>query len=698
MTTTSNPTGTTPTHTRWDAWLYALTIFISAFLLFQVQPMIAKMILPWFGGTSAVWSTCMLFFQMALLLGYVYAHWLHALPPRRQAIVHSCLLVLSLAVLPVLPNATWKPTDASDPSWLILGLLSVTIGLPYLALSTTSPLLQSWYARRAGSVPYRLFALSNFASMLALLSYPILIEPAFTVRTQSWAWSTGYAVFTISCAAAAWIAARGQNSTRKNEPRVTVPEGPAPTAALRTLWIALAACASTLLLAVTTFLTSDIAAIPFLWVLPLAVYLITFILCFESNKIYHRGVFYPLLVGALGCFAYFLDDDSMGSNMVLIIALLALSLFVCCMVCHGELARLKPHPSRLTGYYVMISIGGAIGGLFVGLLAPNVFNGYHEFPLSLGLCAGLAAYLLFRDWDNVGPAKYRQAVAFVLITAVVGYATYVVKVERYKISGYKAIARNFYGQLRVEDDGKVTEPDAYRKLLHGRIDHGIQMHDPKLRRTPVAYFCEASGIGHAMQARPVGVPWKVGIVGLGAGALAPYGKPGDTFRIYEINPLVLDMANEWFTYLKDTPAKVEVALGDGRLVLEREPSQQFDLLVMDAFSGDSVPVHLITKEAFDTYFRHLKPGGILAVNTSNRYLDLQPVMERAATAFGKKAINFDYWAKDDELLCSSSSWVLLVDGSLAASSEALKTGKVLTPFTKFRMWTDDFSNMLSILQ
>lgn len=687
-----------PTRATWDAWLYALTIFVSAFLLFQVQPMIAKMILPWFGGTSAVWSTCMLFFQMALLLGYVYAHWLHALPPRRQAIVHCGLLLLSLAVLPVLPNAKWKPTDASDPSWPILGLLTVTIGLPYLALSTTSPLLQSWYARRAGAVPYRLFALSNFASMLALLSYPLLIEPALTVKTQSWAWSAGYAVFAISCATAAWMAARGHHSTENREVRITMPLGEAPTLALRAIWIALAGCASTLLLAVTTFLTSDIAAIPFLWVLPLAVYLITFILCFESNRIYHRGVFFPLLVGALGCFAYFRSEASMNLSMPTTIALLALSLFTCCMVCHGELARLKPHPSRLTGYYVMISIGGAIGGLFVGLVAPNLFNAYHEFPLSLILCAGLAAFLLFRDWNSAGPVKFRTAAGLSLAVTVVAYAGWVIKVERVNVSGFKAIGRNFYGQLRVNDWGKNSNPDAYRELLHGRISHGIQMRDPKLKQTPVAYFCEASGIGHAMRARLPNVSWKIGIIGLGAGALVPYGKQGDTIRIYEINPLVLDMARTWFTYLKDTPAKTEVALGDGRLVLEREASQQFDMLVMDAFSGDSVPVHLITEEAFTTYFRHLKPGGILAVNISNRYLDLQPVMERAATAFGRKAVLFDYWAKDSEVLCDSSSWVAMVDVNLLASSESLKSGKVLTQFTKFRRWTDDFSNMLSILQ
>ena len=672
---------------RRHAYLYAFTIFVSAFLLFQVQPVIARMILPWFGGTSAVWSTCMHFFQMVLLLGYLYAHWLHELPAKRQAAIHTALLLVSLAVLPIVPNPSWKPADANNPLLLILGLLTVTIGLPYLILSTTSPLLQSWYARRAGSVPYRLFALSNLASMLALLSYPVLIEPNFSVRMQSYVWSAGYVGFALACIVAAWIAAGAPAAATTG----TVDRGPAPGWPLRALWIALAACASTLLLAVTTFLTQDVAAIPFLWILPLSVYLLSFIICFESPRLYHRGAFFPLLLAALLCFAYFLWPRSMKIHMGPTITLLGLSLFICCMVCHGELARLKPHPGRLTGYYVMISVGGAIGGLFVGLLAPNIFNAYYEFPLALALCGALAALLLIRE--GVRPV-YRYA----LLSGVLGYAVTLGVITRDTVTGYRVVARNFYGELRVEDEGADDEVDADRKLLHGRINHGIQMRDPQFRRTPVAYFCAASGIGHAMRARPAGAHWRVGILGLGAGALAPYGQSGDLFRIYEINPLVLDLANSEFTYLKDTPAKTEVSLGDGRLALEREPDQQFDLLVMDAFSGDSVPVHLITQEAFKTYFRHIKPGGILAVNISNRYLDLEPVMERAAAHFGKLPLVFDYTpVNDDDYLCNASAWALLLTkgAPLAAS---LQSGRVLQPHNGFRMWTDDFSNMFSILK
>jgi SAM-dependent methyltransferase len=265
------------------------------------------------------------------------------------------------------------------------------------------------------------------------------------------------------------------------------------------------------------------------------------------------------------------------------------------------------------------------------------------------------------------------------------------------VSGYRVVVRNFYGELRVEDEGDDDDWDADRRLLHGRINHGIQMRDPALRRTPVAYFCEASGIGRVMRSRPEGAPWRMGILGLGAGALAPYGKAGDTIRIYEINPQVLALAQSQFTYLKDTPAKIEVALGDGRLVLESEPPQRFDLLVMDAFSGDSVPVHLITREAFQSYFRQLRPGGILVVNISNRYLDLEPVMDRAASYFGKLGMVYDYTPRGDEDLCRASSWAVLFDSALPLPA-ILKTGRILTPRPSFRMWTDDFSNMFSILK
>jgi SAM-dependent methyltransferase len=691
--------------------LYSLTVFLSAFLLFQVQPIVAKMILPWFGGSSAVWSTCMLFFQVVLLLGYLYAHWLHEkLAPRRQAIAHIAALAVSFAALPMLPNPGWKSAGVAHPSLTILALLSVTVGLPYFLLSSTSPLLQAWYARthREG-MPYRLFALSNFASMLALLSYPFVVEPNLPVRIQGWVWSAAYVSFAALCGATAWrsSAHAGAPQAAAQEGAPTMDDSPAWT--LRLLWLGLAASASILLLAVTNHLTQDVAAIPFLWILPLSVYLLSFIVCFESPRFYRRAVYLPLLGAALAFMAYRLWPYRTDFNPAWlgfltqmpirwIVVAFAVGLFACCMVCHGELARLKPHPRYLTGFYVTVSLGGAVGGLFVGLVAPNLFRAYYEFPIGLGLCAAIAFLVLARGmWRLAGlwPRWGAAALAVVLC----GYLA-CLGVEMWEmVDGYRVVARNFYGLLRVEDEGNPRmDEDASRQLIHGTINHGEQFLREPYRRQPVTYFCPQSGIGLAMQAQE-GWPRRIGILGLGCGTLAAYGRPGDTFRIYEINPLVLDIARTEFTYLRDTPARVEVVLGDGRLVLESEPSQQFDLLVMDAFSGDSVPVHLITLEAFRTYFRHLKPGGILAVNITNKYLDLEPVVERAAAAFGKAALVYDYTPGDADFLCFECSWTLIMDGATAAAHPGLQhAGQVLRQERPFRAWTDDFSNMFGILR
>jgi hypothetical protein len=670
--------------------LYALTVFLSAFLLFQVQPIIAKMLLPWFGGTSAVWTTCMLFFQLVLLAGYGYAHWLNGRRTRAaQAGVHTALLVASLALLPIVPKASWKPGGDENPTWLLLGLLAVTVGLPYFLLSTTSPLLQAWYARsRKGAMPYRLFALSNLASMLALLSYPPLVEPNFSTRAQASAWSAGYVCFALLCAALAWSGGRWRFDTEIAAPN----EDPAtaPSWSLRMLWMGLAACASTLLLAVTNFLTQDVAAIPFLWIVPLGVYLLSFILCFESQRLYWRIVYLPLLPAALGFCTWMIREDN-ALHIVPVVTAMTGALFVCCMVCHGELVSLKPHPRHLTGFYLMISAGGAVGGLFVGLVAPHFFRAYHEFPIALGACAVLAAIVLYRR--GMLAARWRQAAAVVSLTA---YLVFLGTVIHSYVNDYLIVARNFYGRLSVYDDS-TGQDDSARHLLHGVIDHGIQPLEPAYRRMPVSYFCPGSGVGVAMRSLPEGLPHKVGVLGLGCGTLAAYTMPGDTLRIYEINPLVVRIAREQFTYLKDTAARTDIILGDGRLSLEREPGQQFDLLVMDAFSGDSVPVHLVTREAFQTYFRHMKPGGILAVNITNRYLDMRPVIERAASAFGKIAMVFDY-ESEDEFLCYGSSWALIMEPATRNRIRQRDDGEVLKAHANFREWTDDFSNMQRILK
>ncbi|MBZ5724849.1 MAG: fused MFS/spermidine synthase [Acidobacteriia bacterium] len=680
--------------------LYALAIALSAFLLFEVQPIIAKMILPWFGGSSAVWSTCMLFFQVVLLAGYLYAHWLHEkLAARRQALVHIALLAVSLATLPALPNPAWKTAQVGHPSLRILALLSLTVGLPYFLLSSTSPLLQAWYAReRRGRLPYRLFALSNFASLTALLSYPLLVEPRLPARIQALAWSAAYACFTVLCGVTAWRAARLSDNAGAVAPDAESGAQTAPSWTVRLLWLGLAASASVLLLAVTTHLTQDVAAIPFLWILPLSVYLLSFIVCFEAPRAYRRAIFIPLLAAALAFMAWRLWPYHGRMEMRAIIGAFALALFVCCMVCHGELVRLKPHPRYLTGFYVTVSMGGAAGGLFVGLFAPNVFHAYYEFPIGLALCAALAFLVMAREPRRFSTAGKRLATG-ALAAVLCGYLLCLGAIMREMVHGYRFVARNFYGQLRVQDEGNpAIDEDACRKLVHGVINHGEQMWREEYRRRPVTYFCPQSGIGRAMRVLE-GAPRRIGILGLGCGTLAAYGRPGDTLRIYDINPLVLEIAQRDFTYLRDTPARVEVTMGDGRLALEAEPGQQFDLLVMDAFSGDSVPVHLITREAFQTYFRHLKPTGILAVNITNSYLALEPVMERAANAFGKVALAYHFVPDDDDLLCFSCSWTLILDRAFLAAHPELQTdAKQLHPAGNFRIWTDDFSNLLSILK
>ena len=689
--------------------LYTLTVFLSAFLLFEVQPVVAKMILPWFGGTSTVWSTCMLFFQVVLLMGYLYAHWLNGLRnERRQAAAHSILLAVSVGSLPILPNPAWRSVATAQPSLRILALLTVTVGLPYFLLSSTSPLLQAWYVRtHKSAMPYRLFALSNAASLLALLSYPFLIEPNLPAGVQAWSWSGAYVLFAIACGATAWRAAR--TPAEATRPAVEAAAGPAPSSLDRILWLGLAASASVLLLAVTTHITQDVAAIPFLWILPLTMYLLTFIVCFEAPWLYSRRIFLPLFAIALAFMAYRLWPYRESTDVPWLRFVTAMStratlaafcgsLFVCCMVCHGELVRLKPDPRHLTLFYVMVSLGGAAGGLFVGLVAPNFFHAYYEFPLGLGFCAVVAGFVLARTLiRRTGPSRvWAVAAVSVLIGA---YAWGLGIVMRDMVRNYRVVARNFYGQLRVFDDGDVSiDENANRKLVHGTINHGEQMLREAYRREPVTYFCPDSGIGRAMRSQE-GRPRRIGILGLGCGTLAAYGRAGDIMRIYEINPLVLQIANTQFSYLRDTAARVEVIIGDGRLRLDAEPSQRFDLLVMDAFSGDSVPVHLITLEAFRTYFRHLKADGILAVNISNRYLNLQPVMERAASAIGKVAMVYEYRPPDEEFLCFSCTWTLVMSrDTLELHPELKSNARLLRPERPFRIWTDDYSNLFGILK
>ena len=676
--------------------LYALTIVVSAFLLFQVQPVIAKIILPWFGGSAAVWTVCMLFFQMALLLGYLYAHALvRYLKPRTQMLVHAALLLVSALALPIYPNASWKPLNGDEPTLRILGLLAMTVGLPYFLLSTTGPLLQAWYARRfRGAMPYRLYALSNAGSMFALLSYPVLFEPVFTTLQQAWMWSAAYGVFVVLCGVTALRSGNAPAAETVVEPEAVEK----PSAKLYLIWLLLPAVASLLLLAITNHLSQNVAAIPFLWVLPLSIYLLTFILCFEGSGWYRRNPYLQLLAVALGAMAYALSVDTTGSVPIrVMVPLFTMGLFTCCMVCHGELARLKPDPRYLTHFYVMIAAGGALGGLLVGLLAPHLFNGIYEMPLGLVACAALVVWVLRQDAELKWFQRWRQPAPIVAAVLTVALAVFVGLQIRDTVRASREMVRNFYGALRVRDSGPATQLDATRTLTNGTINHGEQFLNPARRDQPTTYYGPDTGVGLAIREKGKAGAIRVGVIGLGTGTLAAYGRLGDYYRFYEINPLVLRLAHTEFTFLGDCKAKVDVAMGDARLSLERESPENFDVLVVDAFSSDSIPVHLLTLEAMLLYFRHLRPDGVLAVHISNRYLDLEPVLAGETRATGKLARVVDT-EDDDTQDVFGATWVLITSPASGFHGEELTNSTAIESKRTVRLWTDDYSNLFRILK
>jgi hypothetical protein len=672
--------------------LYAATIFVSAFLLFLVQPVIAKQILPWFGGSAAVWTTCLVFFQFLLLFGYAYSDWTtRHMRPRSQVRLHVVLLLLSLVSLPIIPDAVWKPAGHEDPVVQILGLLAVTIGLPYFLLSTTGPLVQAWFARSfpTGTV-YRLFALSNFASLAALVAYPPLIEPWTPTRTQSIAWSVGYVVFVALCAAAGFFSLRSAlQADGRPHVHAAEPSVPPPTARDYTIWLLLSAMGSYMLLAVTNHITQNVASVPFLWILPLILYLLTFILSFEGRGWYQRRFFLGPLAVILVAMAWGLNAGGDIMDVTDAVPLYCAGLFVCCMFYHGELANLKPAPRYLTRFYLMVSLGGALGGLFVGVVAPLVFVTYYEFGIALVITGLLALYLL---WPL---PKWMPATALG-VSLVCGY--YVYQYIDDLTRGTSVMMRNFYGTLRVKDVGEPDDPNAVRRLMHGVIMHGEQYQEPNLRRQPTSYYGPDSGIGLAIK-HYRDRPLRLGVIGLGTGTLAAWGKPGDVFKFYELDPQVLDVAQSEFTYLRDSRATIETALGDARLTLEREPPQRFDILVIDAFSSDSIPVHLITREALAVYLKHMQPDGIIAFHVTNRYLDLPPVVKMVADANGIPSVLVEHDPDESDERYSRTDWTLVTrDRSFLQSAELQRAQSEAEVPPRLSLWTDDFNNLLRILK
>jgi SAM-dependent methyltransferase len=459
-------------------------------------------------------------------------------------------------------------------------------------------------------------------------------------------------------------------------------------------------------------MTQNVAAVPLLWIIPLSLYLLSFILCFASERWYRRNVFLRLLAVALAGMACLLSPQFLNARLTLLIPAFSLGLFVCCMVCHGELARLKPHPSRLTSFYLMVSLGGALGGLFGGLMAPRLFRGTYELQAGMAACAVLTLVALYRDPHSVfyhARSKLAWLLALGLVAALVANLTFGIHEE---IAQARVMVRNFYGTLRVIDltppkivliQGEALrslEPEpGERKLMHGTIDHGLQfLGDLDRRRRPTSYYGRSSGVGLALREAAERGPVRVGVIGLGPGTLAAYGRPGDYYSFYEINPLVIQLAETEFSFLRDCPAEVSIVQGDARLALEREPPQAFDVLAVDAFSGDAIPIHLLTHEAFAVYFRQLKPGGLVAVNVSNRYVNLQPVVQGAAESLGKQAVTIVN-AEDERRAISRATWVLVSGRQASLDRDYIKQASTLPlRIAGLRLWTDNYSNLLGVLR
>jgi hypothetical protein len=675
--------------------MIAITIFLSAFLLFLVQPIIAKLILPQFGGGVAVWATCLVFFQLALLLGYAYAHQVvkrDASGRLRQ--LHVGALLLSLLVLPIIPGDAWPALSGAEPSAQIVVLLLATIGLPFALLATTSPLLQAWLARDgSGRDPYRLFVVSNLASLFALVSYPWLIEPWLGTATQAKMWSALYAAYVALAIAVAVTSGR-----RARRCGATAASSDAASqGALRALglkrplgWVALAALASYELLAVTNHLTQNVPSMPMMWVLPLGAYLLTFTLCFDGDRWYRPAAFRAGALLAVLAMCWLLYDIGLAHRMVLQAAVFVGGLFVVCMFCHGELARDRPPPEQLTQFYLCVAAGGALGGAAVGLGAPALLPGYFEVEIGLVLVA------LAVMWRSL-----QRGILWVVATStamVCAAATAAWRIDDAG-DGVVAMSRNFYGVVRVRQQGDAADPATLeRKLVHGSILHGQQYLSNEARRRPTSYYVESSGIGRVL--RSMGErALEVGVVGLGTGTIAAYGKAGDRYHFFEIDPAVVQVAQRWFTFLADSPAAVQVHLGDGRLLLRQATLPRFDVLAVDAFSGDSIPVHLLTREAVALYLERIKPDGVIALHVSNRYLDLRPVVGRIADDMGLViAYVEDQIHEHDGPEKSSSDWILLArEPAVLDVAPIREAARELPDARRKRAWTDDYSNIAQVM-
>lgn len=688
--------------------VYAFAIALSAFLLFLVQPIIARQILPWFGGSAAVWTTCMMFFQLALLAGYAYSDQaVRRLPAQAQRRLHAALLLVSLASLPILAGDAWRPADPSQPILRIIALLAVTVGLPYFMLSTTGPLLQAWFAQRFPQARvYRLYALSNAASMAALLAYPTLIEPVSSVPLQATAWSAGYGLFVLVALVLLWLrrsshhAVEGDRGGDAGTPSSSAPPEPVmPPSGLgeQLRWFGLSALASVLLLAVTAHLTQNVASVPFLWLLPLSLYLLTFILSFDGQG-WYRPVLTPFAAG-LACLLMAGGlIASIGPGGRIVYGSMPLQqglivygggLFVLCMFLHGQLALRRPAAVQLTRFYLMVALGGAAGGVFVGVVASLIFDDYHELPLAL--VAAAITLLAVARTERGRLLAFLGLLPVLVLCGLLGWFGSRASIET---------TRDFYGVLKVREVDAGT-PGARRLLVHGNTVHGGELLDPARRREPIAYYGPGSGVTRVLrwfQQHDGDRAEHVGVVGLGAGVLAGFRRPGDRYRFYEIDPAVAEIAGRSFDWLRSGSGGMQVILGDGRLRLESEAPNHFRLLVLDAFSSDSVPMHLLTAEAVRVYRRHVEGDGAIVFNVSNRYLDLGPVIRHLADAIGWQAIRWSDQPGPDAPWLHPSEFIVVTANAGLIRSLLDEGAQRVAPAQGVAPWTDAFGNLLGVLK
>jgi spermidine synthase len=683
-----------------NAALFGAAIALGACLLFQIQFLLAKLVLPWFGGAAAVWSTCLVVFQVLLLAGYGYAHAVARRPRRTQVAVHGALIATALALLawrgvmwpsPVTPGPGWAPAPGGSPEWQIVVLIVAIVGLPFLMLASTSPLLQHWFAERyPGRSPYRLYALSNLGSLIGLVSYPLLVEPRLDVYAQgrAWAWlcaACGMALLAV----VASMRAVAVPVTVRGEPTGDDPGPPSRNDQL--LWVALAAIPAASLQATTTRITQDIAAVPFLWMIPLAVYLLTFIVAFERPRWYRRT--WLTLAVSLGAAAALTEWSTIPMLGLTVAELAAVG-----WCFHGELAQRAPAPAWLTRFYLLISAGGALGSAVVALGAPVAFDGIHEYPLTLAAAAFLLALVHALGYQPTAAIGQRRvALAASLLLAVLGGVLGGKTFVDWRTFTTDAVftSRSFYGALRVRE-ADFANGDRYRSLQHGTTMHGQQYLAADKIDQPTSYYTQTSGVGLALAAlstRPRAA--RIGVIGLGAGTLAAYGRPGDTFVFFEIDPEVVALSRgdrAWFTYLRRSPAHVEIVEGDARLSLQASSPRRFDVLAVDAFSGDAVPVHLLTREAFALYARHLADAqSVLAVHVSNRYLNLEGIVEAGGATAGLASVIVQDDLDDNHT--SRSTWILL-----AQDPAALTTFGDLRPASSAAPWTDTASHLIGVLR